>query len=143
MINGKQHIVRFHVYDILSSGVDKTINDDLHTWLDLKFGQLKNSTVSWGKGHKFLGMNLNFSEKYKFHVTQNLHVRDIIYACPIKISKDATATSPAENNIICRGDSILLNEKGQDAFQTCITKGIFIEKRSCPDIQPIVSVFLG
>ena len=45
IINGNQRTITFHVDDILSSRLDKRVNNDSHTWLDLKFGQLKKVTV--------------------------------------------------------------------------------------------------
>ena len=38
IIEGKQHTVRFHVDDILSSHVNKEFNDNFHKWLDSTFG---------------------------------------------------------------------------------------------------------
>ena len=91
IVNKKQHTVRFHMDDILSSHLDATFNDEFHKWLDSTFGELKKVTVSRGKKHTFLGMDLDFSDKGKLHISQLNHVSDMISACPIKIQKDGTA----------------------------------------------------
>ena len=66
IVNKKQHTVRFHVDDILSSHVDKKVNDDFHAWLDSTFGGLKKVTVSCDNNQKFHGMELDFSEKVNY-----------------------------------------------------------------------------
>ena len=140
IVNKRQHTVMFHVDDILSSHVDEKVNDEFYELLDSTFGEFKKVTVSRGKKHTFLGMDLDFSEKGRLHLRQLKHVEDIISACPIKIQEDGTAPTPAGNNLLSRGESSLLNKEGREAFHTCVAKGIFISKRSLPDIQPTISV---
>ena len=91
----------------------------------------------------FLGMDLDFTEKGKLHLRQLKRVEDMISACPIKIEKDGTAPTPAGNNLLSRRESSFLNKEGREAFHTCVTKGMFIAKRSLPDIQPTISVLSG
>ena len=99
--------------------------------------------MSRGKKHTFLGQEFDFSEKGKVKIKQTLHVEDMIASCPVQIKKDAVATTPAGNNLLQRGDSTLLSDKGREAFHTCVAKGIFMGKRSRPDIQPTISVLSG
>ena len=58
----------------------------------------------------------------------------------VKIINEAVVATPAGNNLMQRGESKILNEKGREAFHTCVAKGIFIGKWYCPDIQPTISV---
>ena len=62
VVKGKQHTVRFHVDDILSSHEDAKANDEFHQWLNKTFGKLKEITVSRGKIHAFLGMEFDVSD---------------------------------------------------------------------------------
>ena len=39
MVNGKQHTIRFHVDDILSSHVDLKVNDEFLKWLNKTYGR--------------------------------------------------------------------------------------------------------
>ena len=105
MVNGKQHTVRFHVDDILSSHEDANVNDKFHQWLNETFGELKKVTVSRGKVHTFLGMEFNFSDPGKPKVKQIMHVQDMIDSCPIKINCAAVTATPAGNNLLQRGES--------------------------------------
>jgi hypothetical protein len=38
MVNGKQHTVRFHVDDLMSSHVDSKVNDEFERWLNKMYG---------------------------------------------------------------------------------------------------------
>ena len=46
------------------------------------------------------------------------------------------------NNLLSRGESKLLNEKGWKSFYTCMRKSFLIVKWSRPEIQPNISVLL-
>ena len=41
MVNGKQHTVRFHVDDLLSSHVDPKVKDRFAQWLEKMYGKYK------------------------------------------------------------------------------------------------------
>ena len=49
MINGKQHMIRFHVDNLMSSHVDKKVNDNFHKWLNKKYGSYGEVKVTRGK----------------------------------------------------------------------------------------------
>lgn len=97
-------------------------------------------TVSRGKSHTFLGMELDFSDKGKLHIRQKKHLEDMVKAFPVKIETTDMAATPTSNILLGSSESKLLNEKGREDFHTCVAKGIFIAKRSRPNIQPTISV---
>ena len=39
IVNEKQHTIRFHVNDLLSSHVDSIVNDKFHAWLEKTYGK--------------------------------------------------------------------------------------------------------
>jgi len=41
IVNGKQHTIRFHVDDVLSSHVESNVNDQFLKWLNEMYGSLK------------------------------------------------------------------------------------------------------
>ena len=127
-MKGKQHTVRFHVDDILSSHEDAKVNDEFHQWLNETFGKLKEVTVSREKVHTLLSMELNFFDPGKLKVKQTIHVQDMIDSCPIRINSAAVVATPAGNNLMQRVELKLLHEKRREAFHTCVTRGIFIGK---------------
>jgi len=63
IVTGKQHTVRFHVDDILSSHVDTNVNDEFLKWLNDKYGGMKKVSARRGNINKYLGMIIDFSTK--------------------------------------------------------------------------------
>ena len=95
VVDGCQHTVRYHVDDLLSSHVNKKVNDNFLTWLQKTFGKYKPVTSKRGKIHEFLGMQLDFSVRNEVHIKQFGHVQDMVDSCPVKIKEDAAAPTPA------------------------------------------------
>ena len=64
IISEKQHTVRFHVAGILSSHVDRSVNDEFLKWLNDKYGGLKKVSATRGRKYKYLDMTIiDFSSK--------------------------------------------------------------------------------
>ena len=78
MVDGKQHLIRFHVDNVLSSHVNEKVNDQFAEWAQKTYGKLKPMEVVRGKIHTFLGMTLDFTIKGECHVLQEDHIRDIV-----------------------------------------------------------------
>ena len=58
IVEGKQHTVRFHVDDLMSSHVDSRVNDQFLVWLNKKHGHYGEVVATRGKVHDYLGMIL-------------------------------------------------------------------------------------
>ena len=84
-------------------------------------------------------MTLDFTVKNEVHVKRFSHVEDMINSCPIKIKADAAAPTPAGNSLFSVGKSKLLESDMKEKFHTCVAKGLFVAKRSRPDILPTIS----
>ena len=138
---GHQQTIRFHVDDLLCSCVSKRANDILHQWAQEMFGKLKPVTVTRGPKHDFLGMQLDFGlEKGACHVIQETHVSEMVETYTGKHNNSPT---PAGLNLFKKGAGELLDDKKKEIFHTVVAKGIFIAKRSRPDIAPTVAVLSG
>ena len=108
MVNNKQHTIRFHVDDVVSSYIDPRVNDEFGEWAQQKYGDLKPVMIVRDKVHEFLGMTLDFSVPGEVHVKQDEHVRDIINSWPEDLS-GKTALTPASNDLYKRGHGRLLS----------------------------------
>ena len=51
IVKKKQHTIRFHVDDLMSSHVDKRVNDKFHKWLERKYGEHGKMKTTRGKVH--------------------------------------------------------------------------------------------
>ena len=57
-IQAQQHTIKFHVDDILSSRMKKTMNGDFHRWRNKIYIDLKEVEVTRGPRHKFLRITI-------------------------------------------------------------------------------------
>ena len=89
MVNGKQHTVRFHVDDLLSSHVDPKVNDRFAQWLEKMYGKYKDVEPTRGKIHDYLGMVVDFTEKGKVIIDMVKYVESMIDDFPVKLNKGA------------------------------------------------------
>ena len=141
-VKGKQQTLRLHVDDMLVSCEDKTANDDLHKWCQMKYGKLKPVKCTRGKVHTFLGMELDFKTKPgSCLVKQNSHVLDLIESFGENVK--GNSPTPGGTDLFRSGSGGLLDNKSKELFHTCVAKALFISKRSRPDIALVVAVLSG
>jgi hypothetical protein len=67
-VNNKQHTVRFHVDDLMSSHVDIKVNDEFERWLNKMYGAHGAVKVTRGKIHDYLGMTFDFTTPGKVKI---------------------------------------------------------------------------
>lgn len=138
---GSQHTIRFHVDDVASSHKNKLVNDKFLKWLNRKYGTIKSVKASRGDKHKYLGMNVDFSKRGCVKFEQFAKVADMVDNGPIKLSRSETSMTPAGADLMSRDENAkMLDKIRKEQFHNIVAKGIFIAKRSRPDIQPTIAV---
>jgi hypothetical protein len=85
MVNGKQHTVRFHVDDLMSSHVDPKVNDEFLIWLNKMYGSVAEVKATRGKIHEYLGMTFDFSEKGKVKIDMIDYMKAMVNDFPTKL----------------------------------------------------------
>ena len=145
-INGSQHTVCWHVDDIKSSHVDKTVQDDFEAWMIKTYDQDKKGKVvgklkkSTGKVLSYLGMELDYSKKGEVSIGMTEYVKKMVgdFEDYEKLSKKVA--TPAENNLFEVHDDVeKLSEKQSMVFHNAVAKSLYLCKRSQPDIQTVVA----
>ena len=139
-VRGKQHLIRFHVDDVLSSHEESEVNDEFATWAQKLYGTVKPVEVQRGKVHTFLGMKLDFSEAKECHVLQEDHVDELVSSWPRKNKNDRKVLTPSAANLFEKGTGELLCNDEREIFHSAVARSLFIANRSRPDILPTVSV---
>ena len=94
MVNRKKHTVAWNVDDLKSSHVDTKVNDDFHKWLEKKFGSddILHVEASRGKVHKYLAMNLDYTEEGKLKIDMSKYLDAMIAEFPHKLSYKVKCT---------------------------------------------------
>jgi len=140
MVDGKQHTIRFHVDDLLSSHIDPKVNDRFADWLNLTYGQLKPCTIVRGKVHKYLGMTLDFRTKGKLKIRMDEYVQNMLDEFPIKFAEAHKQATPAGNDLMRAGTGNLLDKKKRECFHSFVAKGLFLSKRARLDVHQTIAV---
>ena len=139
-VNKKQHTIRFHVDDLLSSHVDKAVNDKFEKWLQKMYGTHGKVVAVRGREHTYLGMKIRFNENRTVEVDMREYVGEMIEDLPFKLKSTDIATSPAGDNLFSLGANKPIDKKRADTYHSIVAKGLFVCKRARPDIQPTVAV---
>lgn len=140
IVNGKQHTIRFHVDDVMSSHINPKVNDKFENWLNRNYGGLKKVTSTRGKVHDYLGMTFDFSVKGKVKIKMDDYVEKMINSFPEKLKSTDIQSTPASNDLFLEGQSRDLPLKKAKDYHNTVAKGLFLCKRARPDIQPTVAV---
>jgi Reverse transcriptase (RNA-dependent DNA polymerase) len=138
-VNGKQQTIRFHVDDIMSSHVDKKVNNDFALWLQDKYGEHSPVKIHRGDKHDYLGMIFEFKDG-AVSIDMISYVKDMLDDFPVKFKKGEKAPSPAGDDLFSTGNGPLLSKERQEIFHTIVAKGLYICKRARMDIQPTIAV---
>ena len=136
MINDKQCTIVWYVDDNKLSHMDQKVLDDILEKMKVHFGDL---TITKGRKHAFLGMNIEIREDGTVSYEMTDQLQEAIDAFGEKI--DGHVTSPANRYLFdTREDtSILLNEDKRATFHKVSAKLLFITKRARPDIETVVA----
>ena len=140
MVNGKQQTIRFHVDDLMSSHVDKKVNDEFHKWMNKKYGMYKDVTCTRGKKHVYLGMTLDFTRKGKVKIRMDDYVDRMLEEFPVKFKDDDNQETPAAANLMEPAKGAKLDPKRHETFHSFVAKCLFLSKRARLDIAPTVAI---
>jgi hypothetical protein len=149
MINDKQSTICFHVDDCKISCKSAKVNDDTIKWLRRDYesiftdgsGELK---VAWGKAHKYLGMQLDFTDDGVVKVTMIDYVDDAIKLWDEAVSKfndgfervakrQRIVTAAPEDLFKVNDDAVKLDKERAKVFHSIVAMILYIVKRARPD----------
>ena len=135
MRNRRQHTIRFHVDDLMSSHEDPRVNDDFYEWLNAKYGEHGEVTMKRGKVHDYLGMDFVFTNPGELIVDMTKYMEDMVDSFDGEIKTTDSALMPLANNGFDVDDSEPLDEEARENFHTVVAKGLYACKRGRPDIH--------
>ena len=140
MVSNKQQTIRFHVDDVMSSHVNKAVNDKFLEWANTKYGEIGEVKASRGKKHDYLGMTFDFSEDKKVKISMKKYTEQMVKDFSVELDIHDTMKTPAGNNLFEKGSGKILDRDRKEEFHNMTARGLFMSKRSRPDIQQTISV---
>ena len=146
MIDGSQMTICFHVDDCKISHSSSKVVDDFIAWLKQEYesifedgsGQM---TVSRGKTHKYLGMNLDYSTTGEVKITMFDYIEEIIAAFDAVDPKAAGIKSSAAPDELFKVNDKCdkLDPIMATAFHNLVAKTLYTTKRARPDTSTAIA----
>ena len=139
LVNDKQHTIRFHVDDLMSSHEDYRVNDQFYSWLNDMYGKIGDVKEHRGNVHDYLGIDFRYY-KDMLILDMTKYVKSMVDEFPEKISTRGVARTPAGDDIFDEREGKPLPKDKAETYHTFVAKGLFLAKRARLDILPTIAV---
>ena len=132
MINGKQCTVLWYVDDLKVSHMEESVVENVLKCIEERFsGEL---TITMGQKHKYLGMDITFTEEGTVEIRMDEYVKEAIDAFGEDIRRPAS--TPAKSTLFKEAEgSPRLEGAQEDQFKHIVAKLLYVSKRCRLDIQ--------
>jgi hypothetical protein len=136
-INDKQCTIAWYVDDNKISHEDPEVVTTIIKRIEERFGKM---TVTRGKEHVFLGMNITFNDDGTASIKMKDYLKEAIADFGEDIVK--SAATPAKRDLFdINDDSPALPDKKREIFHSVVAKLLYVSKRGRLDIQ-LATAFL-
>jgi hypothetical protein len=135
IIEGSQCTIAWYVDDTKISHVNANMVTDVIERIEEKFGKM---TVTRGRHHVFLGMDIVFKGDGNLSVGMQQYVKEAISEFGDDVSRPAA--TPAKKNIFdVDATAVLLEKSKSETYQRVVAKLLYVSHRGRPDIQLAVA----
>ena len=135
MIEGAQCTIAWFVDDNKISHVSEAVVSRVIEQIEAQFGKM---TVTRGRKHVFLGMEIDFLGDGRLSIGMQEYVKDAIAEFQENVSRPAV--TPANKNIFeINENAPLLDKEHSDRFHRVVAKLLYTSHRGRPDIQLAVA----
>ena len=142
-IDGHQMTVVWHVDDLKVSHVDSKEVDKFIEQMEQTFGTDAPLTVSHGKVHDYLGMNLDFRVRGEVRIDME-HYIDMMLQDTSE-DMDGVSNTPAAAHLfkVNSENPRLLDEERKKIFVLLVMQGLYLSQRGRPDIRTTIAFLCG
>ena len=120
--------------------MDPKVNDDFLEFLNRKYGSVGKVKATRGEVHDYLGMTLDFSDVGEVKIDMRKYVNTMIEEFQEFQPLTKTAVTPAAADLFDVGAGEELDREQRELFHRLVAKGLFLCKRSRPDIHLVITV---
>ena len=130
LIDGKQCTIAWYVDDMKISHVDPAVVTSIIDKLEKRFDKM---TVTRGKEHVFLGMNIRYTEKRTAVVTMKQYLQEALNECGMDITREAA--TPARKTLfeVDTGSKPLAQDDAE-RFHRIVAKLLYVAIRARMDL---------
>jgi hypothetical protein len=131
MINGKQCTICWFVDDLKVSHEQCSVVDNIIAAIEEKYG---NIVVTHGNKHKYVGMDIEFTNDGEAKILMTDYIKEAIEAFPEDCTKPVN--TPASQYLFGVDKKYAkINEKDRKNLHSIVAKLLFVAKRARPDTQ--------
>ena len=138
IIQGKQCMIMWHVYDLKISHVDKDVIEEIVEKLTTKFGQDTPLTTNRGKVLDYLGIRIYYRKKGKVTFSMEDYIKKILEEAPCDMEGTAKRVSACHLFNTNDREKKLSEEKTQ-LFHHIVAKLLYLCRRTQQYIQTAVA----
>ena len=140
MVSGKQLTVVWHVDNLKASHQEMEVLKWFARLLNNEFGKETPITESYGRQHKYLGLQLDYSQCGEVRIMMVDYTKLILQDVPDDMKK-GTAVTPAGNNLfrVNKNDPEELCIVQTEIFMHIVMQLLHLSQRARPDIRTAVS----
>lgn len=129
-IDGKQCTIAWYVDDTKISHANQDVVSRVTSQIEEHFGKM---TVTRGKEHTFLGMNIKYTDDRKAVLSMRSYLEEAIDECGMEIKREAN--TPARRTLFDVDPKARLLDKGQaETFHRIVAKLLYVSIRTRSDI---------
>ena len=139
IIDGSQCTIAWYVDDLKISHKSQDVLEEVFKELQCEFGKEAPLTVSRGKQHSYLGMQIDYTEDGKVKFTMPHMIDEIIGQLPLSLSNGPSSTPAANHLFQVNKDAQKLDQATADLFHRITAQLLYLGKRARPDLQTAVS----
>ena len=137
-INGSQATIIWHVDDLKISHKDQRVLEDIVNKLDQGYGKEAPLTVTRGRRHDYLGIDIEFTDDRKVVFRMDDFTDGILDEARDDMPR--SAVTPAANYLFqVSEDAKVLSNDDSDYFHHMVAKLLYLCKRVRPDIHTAVA----
>ena len=138
IIDGQQMTVVWHVDDLKVSHVDEKEVDKFIKQMEAEFGTEAPLSISRGKVHDYLGMNLDFCVEGEVWINMEHYI-------DAPEDMNGVSSTPAAAHLFKTNsdDPRLLDDKKKKIFVHLVMPGLYLSQHGCPDICTAISFLCG
>ena len=143
IINGQQMTVVWHVDDLKVSHVDEKEVDKIIKQMEAEFGAEAPLSISCGKVHDYLGMNLDFRVEGEVRINMEHYIDMMLHDAPEDMN--GVSSTPAAAHLFKTNleDPRLLDDKKKKIFVHLVMQGLYLSQRGRPNICTAISFLCG
>ena len=138
IIDNKQFTILWHVDYLKTSRVDPAVVSRVLADIDAEYRKISKMTITRGKLHKYLGMNIDYSSPGNIIFSMIDYIGKMLDNITEDV-KGESATHASHHIFDIAEDATKLSQADVDLFHHFVAQLLYLSKRARPNIQLVVS----